>query len=216
MSRTQIRHRLDSILPLNELPGMVHLCESTGWVSARASTLRTLRSRTHVLAGEGQRCRSRCRPLRCESQRLRGETSQPFPRWLTGKGRGLTVDLSVSGRAPALDKGWSQGSGRDSKTDVPLRFTKTCESFVPDAWGSRSSLVSVLPRRLRTYAVLARCRGVCLASRAKWTVPVAVAGVRHFQPHRDPAAAASCDIHATYVYAQVPRAHRVLPAGARP
>ena len=148
MRRTRFQRDLDSICRLHECLGVLHSCESMGWVSARTSA-------QHVLVGERLRCRSRNRSARCESHRLRAETSQPFPFWRARLERGLTVGLSVSGRAPALDKGWSRGSSdRASKTGVPLRF-KTCESLVPVRWGSRVTL-SVLPRFTRSASVLVR------------------------------------------------------------
>ena len=147
MRRTRFQRDLDSIRRLHELLGVLHSCTCTGWVSARTSA-------QHVLVGERLRCRSRNRSVRCESRRLRAETSQPFPFRRAGLERGLTVGLSVSGRAPALDKGWSQGSSCGSKTGVPLRF-KACESWVPVRWGSRVSL-SVLTRLLRSASVLVR------------------------------------------------------------
>jgi hypothetical protein len=148
MSSTRFQRGLDSIRRLHELLGVVHSCESTGWVSARTSA-------QHVLVGERLRCRSRNRSARCESRRLRAETSQPFSFRRAGMERGHTVGLSVSGRAPALDKGWSQGSSdRASKTGSPPRF-KTCESWVPVRWGSRVTL-SVLPRFYRSASVLVR------------------------------------------------------------
>ena len=148
MRSTRFQRGLDSLRRLHELLSVVHSCESTGWVSAGTSA-------QHVLVGERLRCRSRNRSARCESRRLRAETSQPFPFRRAGMGRGLTVGLSVSGRAPALDKGWSQGSSdRASKTGSPLRF-KTCESWVPVRWGSRVTL-SVLPRFYRSASVLVR------------------------------------------------------------
>lgn len=165
MRSTRFQRDLDSIRRSYELLGVVHSCESTGWVSARTSApLRAWRTAVrrqansprapHVLVGERLRCRSRNRSARCESRRLRAETSQPSPLRRAGLERGLTVGLSVSGRAPALDKGWSQGSSRDTKTGVPLRF-KTCESWVPVRWGSRVTL-PVLTRLSRSASVLVR------------------------------------------------------------
>jgi hypothetical protein len=148
MRRTRFQRDLDSIRRFHELLGVVHSCVSTGWVSARTSA-------QHVLVGEGLRCRSRNRSARCESRRLRAETSQPFSFRRAGLERGLTVGLSVSGRAPALDKGWSRGSSDwASKTGLPLR-SKAWESWVPVRWGSRVTL-SVLTRLLRSASVLPR------------------------------------------------------------
>jgi hypothetical protein len=148
MRSTRFQRGLDSIRRFYELFSVVHSCVSTGWVSARTSA-------QHVLVGERLRCRSRNRSARCESRRLRAETSQPFPFRRAGLGRGLTVGLSVSGRAPALDKGWSRGSSDWAFiTGVPLR-SKACESWVPVRWGSRVTL-SVLPRFTRSASVLVR------------------------------------------------------------
>ena len=151
MTQRPLQNKLDSLQRLREVANDVHSCACASWVGAGTA---------EVLVGKGLRCRSRSRSLRCESQRSRAESSQPLPVWRASWERRRTIGLSVSGQTPALDKGWSQGSGRDSKTGQPLH-KKTFESCIPESKGSRFfvvriSLVSDLPSSLRSYAVIAR------------------------------------------------------------
>ncbi len=131
MNRFWIPDMLDSGLALHNLAGG-HRGPCSRWVSARAVAAEPPVGRQHPLVGKGLWCRSRSRPVRRESPRLRAETSQPSLGWseaIAGKatartaaaeastrGRGHTVGLSLNGRAPAPGKGWWQGSGRDPGT----------------------------------------------------------------------------------------------------
>ena len=152
MTNDPMHKDVDSMQRSREFAKVVRSCSSTCRVSARTSA-------QHVLVGEGLRCRSRSRLSQCELWRLGAETSQPLPVWRASWERRPTVGFSVSGRTPALDKGWSQSSRRDSKTGVPLH-KKTCNRCVSDRKGSRFVrsvlFVSVLPRSFRSNSVLAR------------------------------------------------------------